>query len=226
MIALGGAAAPAPDPPTTIRPGRRSTKSHEVVRDLTGPDSAAHVLVSLARISRKKREDMVDATLSIEELRKKAREDAADVLKRFWADGRLPVDPIEIARSMGLSVFTSQLGNDTWGMIIGSASGADIYLDKDQAPTRMRFSCAHELGHSVDRAAALTPNRGYIDKRSSTGSHNVPAEIYANEFAASLLAPEDDMRRMVMRGDSNIEIASVFGISLTSVEYRRQFLGI
>lgn len=169
---------------------------------------------------------MIDATLSIAELRKKARKDAARVLEESWADKGLPVDPIRIARSMGLSVFTSQLGNDTWGMIIGSDNGADIYLDKDQAPTRMRFSCAHELGHFVDRAADLTSNRGYIDKRSSTGTHNAPAEIYANEFAASLLAPEKDLRRMVSRGDSNIEIASAFGISLTSVEHRRRFLGI
>ena len=168
---------------------------------------------------------MIDATLSVEELREKARKDAARVLEESWGDKGFPVDPVRIARSMGLSVFTSQLGNDTWGMIIGSDNGADIYLDKDQAPTRMRFSCAHELGHFVDRAAALTPNKGYIDKRSSAGA-GTPAEIYANEFAASLLAPEADLRRMVIRGADNIEIASAFGISLTSVEYRRQFLGI
>ena len=169
---------------------------------------------------------MIDATLSIEELREKARKDAARVLEESWGDKGFPVDPVRIARSMGLSVFTSQLGNDTWGMIIGSENGADIYVDKDQAPTRMRFSCAHELGHFVDRAADLTSSKGYIDRRSSTGAHNAPAEIYANEFAASLLAPEDDLRRMVMHGADNIEIASAFGISLTSVEYRRQFLGI
>lgn len=169
---------------------------------------------------------MIDETLSIKELREKARVDAARVFEEFWTGGGLPVDPVRIARSMGLSVFTSQLGNDTWGMIVGSDNGADIYLDKDQAPTRMRFSCAHELGHFVDRAADLTSNRGYVDKRSSTGAHDTPAEIYANEFAASLLAPEGDLRRMVMRGDDDIEIASAFGISLTSIEYRRQFLGI
>lgn len=168
---------------------------------------------------------MVDEAPSTVELRERARLDASLVLEEFWADGRLPVDPIEIARSMGLSVFTSQLGDDTWGMIIGSDNGADIYLDKDQATTRMRFSCAHELGHFVDRAAALTPNKGYIDKRSSAGA-GTPAEIYANEFAASLLAPEDDLRRMVMRGADNIEIASIFGVSLASIEYRRRLLGI
>ena len=159
---------------------------------------------------------MVDEAPSTVELRERARLDASLVLEEFWADGRLPVDPIEIARSMGLSVFTSQLGDDTWGMIIGSDNGADIYLDKDQATTRMHF---------VDRAAALTPNKGYIDKRSSAGA-GTPAEIYANEFAASLLAPEGDLRRMVMRGADNIEIASIFGVSLASIEYRRRLLGV
>ena len=77
----------------------------------------------------------------------------------------------------------------------------------------------------MDRAAALTPNKGYIDKRSSAGV-GTPAEIYANEFAASLLAPEDDLRRMVMRGADNIEIASIFGVSLASIEYRRRLLEV
>ena len=39
---------------------------------------------------------MVDEAPSTVELRERARLDASLVLEEFWADGRLPVDPIEI----------------------------------------------------------------------------------------------------------------------------------
>lgn len=63
---------------------------------------------------------MAGRSASTAELRERARTDTRLVLEEHWPAGRVPVDPVEIARSMGLSVFTTQLGDDTWGMIVGS----------------------------------------------------------------------------------------------------------
>lgn len=168
---------------------------------------------------------MLDERMSYEDMRLKARKDAQDVLKEYWSNGRIPVDPIEIARKMGLSVFTSQLGDDTWGMLVGSNGAADIYLDQDQSVTRMRFSCAHELGHYVDHKSDIRPHAGFIDKRSTDGVGR-PAEVYANEFAASLLAPEAQLRELVDQELDIMEIARHFGMSPSSIEYRKSLLGI
>lgn len=168
---------------------------------------------------------MVVQDLTTQEIREKARLDAKLVLEEHWPHLNLPVDPIAIARAMGLSVFTAQLGDDTWGMIVGSGNSADIFLDKDQSRARMRFSCAHELGHFVDHASALEPDKGYVDRRSD-GNKGTADEIYANEFAASLLVPDQLLRARVAGKASNIELSSEFDVSLASVEYRRRLLGL
>lgn len=169
----------------------------------------------------------MNATMTIAEIRGKARADAAAVLSAFGGD-EPRVDPIAIAREVGLSVFDAQLGDDTWGMIIGNGDGsADIYLDIDQGPTKRRFSCAHELGHYFDRMSdqSIQPGTGFEDKRSEEG-RGTADEVYANEFAASLLMPEHQFRALASSGASTIAIAAKFGVSPASAAYRRQLLDV
>ena len=161
--------------------------------------------------------------MTVGQIRDCARNDAAAVLEAYWST-EVPVDPVVIARAMGLSVFDAQLGEDTWGMIVGEdGCTANIYLDKDQAPPRYRFSCAHEVGHYVARKSSLEPSMGFIDKRSGSGAGE-PDEIYANEFAASLLLPEEAIREAVDSGLTDFAIASRFAVSPAAVEYRRHLL--
>lgn len=151
---------------------------------------------------------------------------AEEILAAYWPTREIPVDPIKIARTMGLSVFRTQLGDDVWGMIIADGGGsADIYLDEDQSQTRARFSCAHELGHYVDRKSEMEPSTGYMDQRSADTTGQ-PAEIYANEFAGALLAPEAELRDYIDQGLNDYEIAAEFNVSPASISYRRKLLGI
>lgn len=161
------------------------------------------------------------------DLRKCAREDAEEILKMHW-DRRLPVDPIAVSANVGPSVFSAQLGDDVFGMIIGSGNSADIYIDEDQAPARFRFTCAHELGHYVDRSIngnGLKPGEGYVDARSDQGRGN-PDEVYANEFAASLLMPEQQVKQFKKARMSAIEMADRFDVSLSAMSWRLKHLGM
>ena len=160
--------------------------------------------------------------MTVGQIRAEARKGAKRTLDDHW-DGLFPVNPVPIARALGASVFLAELGDDEYGRLECAPAGANIYIDRDQPLTRRTFTLAHEIGHLVSHADE--PDAVFVDLRSDRG-RGTASEIYANEFAASLLAPEADLRRMVIRGADNIEIASAFGISLTSVEYRRQFLGI
>jgi Zn-dependent peptidase ImmA (M78 family) len=162
---------------------------------------------------------------TIAEIRQLAREDAQTVLDKHWQPNHLPVDPIYIARSLGASVFKAELGEDTWGMLVGSPSGLNVYLDRDQPRKRYRFSCAHEVGHIVDRGDDLIDGRAIIEKRSDVDRGRAD-EIYANEFAGSLLMPEAEFRAAVAAGEDVFDLSDRFDVSLNSVAYRRRLLGI
>jgi Zn-dependent peptidase ImmA (M78 family) len=161
---------------------------------------------------------------TVGDIRTAARRSASDVLERFWPPQVLPVDPVVIARDLGLSVFSAELGEDVWGMLAGGSAGCDIYLDRDQPPSRYRFSCAHELGHFIDRGAELVPGTAFVDKRSDAGTGRAD-EIYANEFAGSLLMPEAGFRADV-RTLGDYDLAARYAVSLEAVRYRRRLLGV
>ena len=164
---------------------------------------------------------------TVGEIRQRARRDAAQLLESYWGEG-LPVDPVTLARRAGASVFTAQLGEDTYGMIVGSGTTADIYVDKDQPFTRFRFTTAHELGHYIDhslRGSGLAKAEGYVDKRSDKGRGTAP-EIYANEFAASVLMPEEEIRRDAKTHESLFEMAKKYAVSVAAMSWRLRHLGI
>ena len=164
---------------------------------------------------------------TVGEIRTRARSNAKQMLEAYWK-GDLPVDPVALSRAVGTDVFEAQLGTDTFGMIIGSASGADIYLDIDQAETRKRFTCAHELGHFVDhsiRGDVMGKGQGYLDRRSEEG-RGTAEEIYANEFAASLLMPEAKVREFAASGFNIFDLAKFFSVSVSAMSWRLKHLGI
>jgi Zn-dependent peptidase ImmA (M78 family) len=164
---------------------------------------------------------------SVADIRDRGRRDAQAVLDVHWAGKPMPVDPVVIARDLGLSVFSAQLGDDVFGMLVGTKAGADMFLDKNQAPSRFRFTCAHEIGHYVDKTSRLSPEapESYVDRRSDD-DRGKPAEVYANEFAGSLLMPADEMKACVAAGMSDFEMASYFDVSLQALRYRRELLGL
>lgn len=162
---------------------------------------------------------------TVGEIRAAARADATEVLGKFWGTpAPIPVDPVSIARAMGLSVFSAELGEDVWGMLSSDIGGSNIYLDRDQPQTRYRFSCAHELGHFVDRGAELTPGQAFIDRRSDEGIGRAD-EVYANEFAGSLLMPDATFRRLAA-DYHDFDLARLFQVSVDAVRYRRRLLGL
>ena len=124
-------------------------------------------------------------------------------------------------------VLNADLGDNVQGALI-KEQGRDpqIVLNESDSTNRRRFTCAHEIGHFVRRGEALEEYE-YIDFRdtaSSTG-HD-PEERYANQFAASLLMPEEIARQFDRDGLSEVEMAVRFGVSREAMHYRLQALNI
>jgi len=161
------------------------------------------------------------------DIRAEARVLAEEVLTAEW-NGDLPVDPISIATSMGVEVFTAQLGSDVYGLIQGTPSRARIYLDVDQGPERLRFTCAHELGHFIERSSRLVENESEyaeIDRRSDDGAGK-GIEVFANEFAAAILMPEKLVKKLHDDGMNRFDMAKYFKVSAMAMGWRLTHLGL
>jgi Zn-dependent peptidase ImmA (M78 family) len=159
-----------------------------------------------------------------------ARSDATLALTYWDVDhyGRplIPVDPVKIARTLGLLIYASELDDDVSGVLVKQNGGIPaIHLNVRDAPVRQRFSCAHEIGHFWRRGAV--DNFGYVDKRDALASAGTdPEEIYANRFAAELLMPAQYVRDLATQGAKPESLAARFGVSLDAMRYRFFNLGL
>lgn len=150
--------------------------------------------------------------------------DAAErILKLLWQKGApeltLPVDPVQIAKDLGIDVFDAPLPDDVSGALIKD-EGQDpmVLLNKDDSRNRQRFSCAHEIGHFVQRSDDEYSYIDYRDIFSSAGSD--PEERYANAFAACLLMPEAETKAFHRAKMSEVEMALRFDVSRDAMHFR------
>ncbi|QIL89926.1 ImmA/IrrE family metallo-endopeptidase [Microbulbifer sp. SH-1] len=145
----------------------------------------------------------------------------------FWGEDIFPVDPVTIARNVGVEVLETELLPDVSGALIKEA-GKDpiIILEATDHSNRKRFSCAHELGHYASRVESDDDDRQYEyvdfrDGNSTTGQD--PEEVFANNFAACLLMPEAEVRSRA-KNTTHAELAVFFGVSNEAMKIRLRTL--
>lgn len=158
---------------------------------------------------------------------KKAEKAAAEMLEESW-NGTLPIDPVRIAKSLGVEVLDVHPKQNVSGALV-KKKGEDpsILLNAKDSRNRKRFTCAHELGHYIRRATRPEQQYEYVDyrdERSSTGTDE--EERYANSFAASLLMPEVAVKGLHDQGMAAFRMAKIFGVSPESMQYRLDNLGL
>ena len=157
----------------------------------------------------------------------KAEQDALDLLdKSWWTSDRsepLPVEPMDLARGLGIKVREVFLPSDESGNIVMNAFGeAIISLNRSDHPNRQRFTCAHEIGHySMRRRYQGSSSQTFTDYRTVLAGLGTDGdEIYANQFAAALLMPAHLVKRGVRQGASAEKLARRFGTSVQAMEVR------
>lgn len=154
-----------------------------------------------------------------------AKADAESILRTAWGY-RFPVDPVRIARQLGIDVIDANLAGDVAGAIVKeSGKDAVILVNQFDHPNRKRFTVAHELGHFVQKSEDTFE---YVDRRDTLSSMGVsPDEMYANAFAANLLMPEDEIKRLIKEEKtSDLEMAMRFGVSREAMKIRLSSLGL
>lgn len=152
---------------------------------------------------------------------------ARKVLDILW-NGVFPVDPVVIAKQLGLRVITGPLPEDISGVLV-KRSGQDpaIILNERDSRNRQRFTCAHEIGHYIYRLETDGDHYEYIDRRDTLSARGVnEEEIFANRFAAALLMPEDEVRVLAEGGEPRYLMAIYFGVSDDAMRFRLKNLGL
>lgn len=155
-----------------------------------------------------------------------AEEAAIQLLESWWTtpaqDAPLPVDPTQLAKSLGIEVREVQLPLDESGNItIPSHGSATISLNWWDHPNRQRFTCAHEIGHYVRRSGQRTRGLTFTDRRDTLAGLGVDVdEVYANQFAAALLMPAHLVYEGSKSGMNITNLAQRFGTSTQAMNVR------
>lgn len=159
-------------------------------------------------------------------------QDANEVLRTYWANDEgtipVPVDPIAIAHKLGIKVYTADLEANVSGMLFMWADkDPEVYLSGSDSYARQRFTCAHEIGHWRKRIAEGVLDEQHVDLRGTLASQGTePSEIYANRFAAELLMPEVEIRKLVDAGYGTVAIADKLRVSVDAAAFRLKNLKI
>lgn len=109
--------------------------------------------------------------------------------------------PVEkIAKAEGLFITKKRLDDDVAGFLLRSGGAKFIGVNQSQAPTRQRFTIAHELGHALlhDGEELHIDKDFRINFRDAVSSlaTNVE-EIESNTFAAWLLMPSQFLLKQI-----------------------------
>lgn len=153
--------------------------------------------------------------------------DAARGLLECGTDVRPPIDPLAIARGLGIKVCSSNQSNlDFSGCLMHSGSTWGIlFRDDIPVPGFKRFTVAHELGHyeiTAHHDVIFSGGPLHTSESGFTSHHWYEQE--ADHFAAELLMPADLFREAIrgtMIGLPAIKnLAETFETSITSTAIR------
>lgn len=153
--------------------------------------------------------------------------EAAGFARRRAKQSSAPVDVHAVLTACGCHYAEVALPESLQGFVATTAGGPVIVARKADPPTRRRFTAAHELGHVLLRHH----DTFHVDLHASEGSppnYNWRHERAANDFAASLLMPEELVRehvenvvRVTIPG-----LAKAFGVSTQAMAIRLSALGM
>ncbi len=125
----------------------------------------------------------------------------------------VPVD--EIARKLGLEIESRRFDDAEFsGILVREGGQAIVGVNASHAPTRQRFSVAHEIGHFLlHEGTRVFIDRGYNvnlrNRESSLGTNT--EEIEANTFAANLLVPDRFLLSDLRNRDVDLEDEAAIG---------------
>lgn len=149
-------------------------------------------------------------------------------------DINIPITNIdEIVKKIGGEVKVSSSLSEYSDGLIRKTQGDEfeIVVSEYQPPNRRNFTVAHELGHLfLHMGYMIDEKRWEKQKDIYYRKGNSQEEYEANEFAAALLMPKDEYKRIMDKytdGDTvdTSKIAKEFNVSTNAASNRGKWLG-
>lgn len=114
----------------------------------------------------------------------------------------LPVPVERIARALGAQLTYEPFEGEISGMLYRSSGTTVIGVNSRHAPTRQRFTVAHEIGHLLMHKGERVIIDRFVRVNWRDGESN-QEEVQANRFAAELLMPraliQEEIERALSR---------------------------
>lgn len=148
--------------------------------------------------------------------------DPMKIIEKNWNNTPVPVE--KIIREMGLTFERKHLDDGISGFIERNNGSYRIVVNASHAPTRQRFTAAHELGHYLFHKDLLGEgvgdNRAYRSEGTERPNPNIRLghERQANSFAANLLMPRH--RLLDVDNETTAALAARFGVSQAAMKIR------
>jgi Zn-dependent peptidase ImmA (M78 family) len=146
---------------------------------------------------------------------KKAQNSALKLLKECGYV-KPPIDPVQIAKMLGVSVHSASFQNQDVSGLYDFEKNI-VYINNKDSVERQTFTIAHEIGHLKLHSEWVKSSDYKVLLRSPHDGD--PKEIEANTFAADLLVPKK-MLNEYRDIASRIELARAFGVSIEVVNNR------
>ncbi len=125
-----------------------------------------------------------------------------------------PVDVTKVAEALGFDVLFFDFEESTSAVTFIEGDVRSIGVNQSHAPTRQRFSIAHELGHFLSGHESYDHDAIHVEDRPAWLDPQNRQETEANEFAAELLMSERFLRRDVAaRGLDVPALAKLYQVS-------------
>lgn len=135
-----------------------------------------------------------------------------------WAGLSVPVDPLEAALALRLDMELLPITTAD-GLLKQDRDGAWYIIVSSLLPSkRQRFTLAHEIGH-------WTLHRRDQEAFAHSGPGRGRYEREANQFAAELLMPLDELRRAAGQM-AFTSLAAYFDVSLEAMDIRLRETGL
>ena len=138
-----------------------------------------------------------------------------------------------VVMTLGGSVEESiDIDNMSDGSIRKQDNGFIIYVSPFQSSERKKFTVAHELGHLFLHMGYRTNSDLWNKQKNATYYRSVDSlmEYQANEFAAALLMPKKEYKKIMNQYTTGNKVetdkvADYFGVSVSAASSRGKFLG-
>jgi Zn-dependent peptidase ImmA (M78 family) len=138
----------------------------------------------------------------------------------------LPLDVETIAQKFDIKITYVPLKDELSGILSKDEQDDKwvIQVNKNHHPNRQRYTIAHELGHFCLHRHL---ERNFEDTIFFRGGESSKTEWQANDFASSILMPEDEFREKVRSGVTNVEkLSEIFKVSTLALRIRAKSLGM